>query len=90
MFHKIVHLIQSAGTLATQKGKGFGWIVSLFLLQILMGCSVTRHVPEDKSVLSRVRIEEDGRLTNNSRLRMAVAQNAYHRTFGVLPMSTLP
>ena len=69
---------------------GMGWGVKALIVSTLLlsGCSVTRHIPEDQEVLSRVYIEEDGRPNNNSKLRLAVAQNAYHRTFGILPMST--
>ncbi|MCR5395436.1 MAG: BamA/TamA family outer membrane protein [Bacteroidales bacterium] len=68
---------------------GMGWGVKALLVSVILlsGCSVTRHIPEDKAVVSRVYIEVDGRPSNNSKLRLAVAQNAYHRTFGILPMS---
>lgn len=68
---------------------GMGWGVKALIVSVLFlsGCSVTRHIPEDQSVVSRVRIEVDGHASNNSRLRMAVVQSAYHRTFGFMPMS---
>lgn len=62
------------------------FLLSLFL--VVTGCRVTRHVPAHQEVLSRVYIEVDGAPSNNNTLRMAVAQNAYHRTFGFLPVST--
>lgn len=62
----------------------------LIPLSCILGtsCRVTRHIPQEEEVLSRVHIEMDGHPTNNSTLRMAVAQNAYHRTFGFLPVSS--
>ena len=58
----------------------------------LTSCRVTRHVPEGASVVSRVWLEEGdeqgGRRTWDARLRMAVVQKPYHRTFGLLPVST--
>lgn len=58
-----------------------------FLLFLFPACSVTRHIPDDETVLSRVYIEMDGRLSSNNTLQLAVAQKAYHRTFGFLPVS---
>ncbi len=59
----------------------------IMLAALLASCSVTRHVPQDDEVLSRVHIEVNGRKSNSTTLRMAVAQSAYHRTFGFLPVS---
>lgn len=61
--------------------------VLLSTVLVLSACRVTRHIPEDQDVLSRVYIEVDGQPSNNPTMRMAVAQNAYHRTFGFLPVS---
>ena len=63
------------------------FITAMTLAALLASCSVTRHIPQDEEVLSRVHIEVNGRKSNNSTLRMAVAQSAYHRTFGFLPVS---
>ncbi len=65
---------------------GRGWVCLFAFFLFFASCSVTRHVPEGE-VLSRVRIEVDGRPSNNATLQMAVQQKAYHRTFGFLPMS---
>jgi len=54
---------------------------------MLTGCRVARHIPEGQEVLSRVNIEVDGKPSNSSTLRMALAQQPYHRTFGFLPVS---
>jgi len=62
--------------------------IIILLAALSTSCSVTRHIPQDEEVLSRVHIEVNGQRTgNNGTLRMAVAQSAYHRTFGFLPMS---
>lgn len=58
----------------------------LVSVSFFVSCSVTRHVPEDDDVLSRVYINVDGRPSSNSTLQMAVVQKAYHRTFGFLPV----
>ena len=76
------------GDFHTLSLSGIRFFILLFLLFILVSCSVTRHVPKDEEVLSRVHIEVDGHPNTNNSLRMAVAQNAYHRTFGFLPLST--
>lgn len=67
---------------------------ALFLLSLaigvmtLAGCRVTRHIPQDEEVVSRVHITVDGQPSSNNQLRMAVLQKPYHRTFGFLPIST--
>lgn len=62
------------------------FLFALLVLTALPGCSVTRHIPENQDVLSRVSIEmEDGTSASNT-LKMAMAQKPYHRTFGILPM----
>lgn len=60
-------------------------ICFIFLI-IMSGCRVTRHLPEDQEVLSRVSIEVDGKPSKSNTLQLAVAQKAYHRTFGLLPI----
>lgn len=50
-------------------------------------CRVTKHIPEDKEVVSKVNILVDGQPTANNSLKMAVQQKAYHRTFGFLPVA---
>ena len=66
----------------------------VLLTGALPSCRVTRHIPQDRSIVSRVRLEDDDpdaggvRRTWDSRLRMAVVQKPYHRTFGFLPVST--
>lgn len=85
-FH-LLHKVIALGNRSLLSREGRGW-VCLVLLILLSSCSVTRHVPQDQEVLSRVRIEVDGHPNTNNSLRMAVAQNAYHRTFGFLPLST--
>ena len=50
-------------------------------------CRVTRHVPKDKDVVSKVRIVVDDQASSNNSLKMAVQQKAYHRTFGFLPIA---
>ena len=59
----------------------------LFVL-FATACRVTRHIPEDKEVVSKVNIFVDGQPSTNNSLKMAVQQKAYHRTFGFLPVST--
>lgn len=59
----------------------------LFVL-FATACRVTRHIPEDKEVVSKVHIIVDGQPSTNNSLKMAVQQKAYHRTFGFLPVST--
>lgn len=63
-------------------------VALVFCLTLLISsCSVTRHIPEERQVVSRVRLEENGITVNDNNLRLAVAQNPYHRTFGILPLS---
>ena len=76
------------------KGKGRGafcvctqFFIFISSFLIVVGCSVTRHIDEPGEVLSRVHIEVDGHPSNSAELQMAVAQKAYHRTFGFLPVS---
>lgn len=63
-------------------------ILLLVLCVAAVGCRVTRHIPEDSAVVSHSEIRIDGRVTDNSQLRMAMAQRPYHRTFGFLPIGT--
>lgn len=62
-------------------------LLLLMCVALLTGCRVTRHIPEDKAVVSRLDIEVDGRKTGDKQLRMAAGQSPYHRTFGFLPLS---
>lgn len=69
--------------------KRLTYLIMLFWLGVMtMGCRVTRHIPEDSAVVSHSEIRIDGRKTDQSQLRMAMAQRPYHRTFGFLPVST--
>lgn len=63
-------------------------IMALFLCVAAMSCRVTRHIPEDSAVVSHTEIRIDGKKTDQSQLRMAMAQRPYHRTFGFLPIGT--
>lgn len=54
----------------------------------MVSCSVTKHIPEDSAVVSHCEIRIDGRPTDQSQLRMAIAQRPYHKTFGLLPISS--
>ena len=67
-------------------GRTGAWLA--LALALLSACSVTRHVPQDQNVLSRVRIEVDGKPSTDNTYRLALSQTAYHRTFGFLPVST--
>lgn len=59
----------------------------LLFFCISASCSVTKHVPEDKNVVSKVNIVVDGQTSSNNSLKMAVQQKPYHRTFGFLPIA---
>lgn len=60
----------------------------LFMGTLWSSCRVTRHIPDDAQVVSRVHIEGDAGETELSQLRMSILQKPYHRTFGFLPIST--
>ena len=60
-------------------------MVLLFIL--VTSCRVTKHIPEDKEVVSKVKIMVDGQPSSNNSLKMAVQQKPYHRTFGFLPIA---
>ena len=63
--------------------------ICIVLMCILFSsCRVTKHVPEDKEVVSKVRIMVDGQSSSSNSLKMAVQQKPYHRTFGFLPIAT--
>lgn len=62
-------------------------LLSCFLL-VAISCRVTRHIPDDKDVVSKVHILVDGQPSSNNSLKMAVQQKPYHRTFGFLPLAT--
>lgn len=69
--------------------KRLAYLIMLLLLCVMTeGCRVTRHIPEDSAVVSHSEIRIDGRKTDQSQLRMAMAQRPYHRTFGFFPFST--
>lgn len=59
----------------------------VFLFIIVTSCRVTRHIPEDQEVVSRVRIIEDDKKSSSNSLKMAVQQKPYHRTFGFFPIA---
>lgn len=63
-------------------------IMFLILCTATVGCRVTKHIPADSAVVSRTEIRIDGHKTDQSQLRMSMAQKPYHRTFGFLPIST--
>ncbi len=63
-------------------------ILLMILCVAAVGCRVTRHIPKDSAVVSRAEIRIDGHLTDQSQLRMAMAQRPYHRTFGLLPIGS--
>lgn len=54
---------------------------------LITSCRVTKHIPEDKDVVSKVHIMVDGQPSSNNSLKMAVQQKPYHRTFGFLPVA---
>jgi len=65
----------------------FRLLILLVLFSVTVtGCRVTSHIPDGKSVVSRVEIRIDGQQNSESDLRMATIQKPYHRTFGLLPM----
>lgn len=70
--------------LTTQIASATCWML-MFI--VLSACSVTKHIPEDSSVVSRVNIIVDGKPSSNNSLKMAVSQKSYHRTFGFIPMA---
>jgi len=64
--------------------------IALFLLTVtgfLLSCSVTRHIPQDQAVVSRVNIIVDGSRSSDNTLSLAVAQHPYHRTFELFPFA---
>lgn len=63
-------------------------IMLLLVCVAAVGCRVTKHIPVDSSVVSRAEIRIDGKTTDQSQLRMAMAQRPYHRTFGFLPIGS--
>lgn len=63
-------------------------VCMVFLVLFATACRVTRHIPEDKEVVSKVHIIVDGQPSTSNSLKMAVQQKAYHRTFGFLPVAT--
>lgn len=63
-------------------------IMLLLVCVAAVGCRVTKHIPVDSSVVSRAEIRIDGKMTDQSQLRMAMAQRPYHRTFGFLPIGS--
>ena len=63
-------------------------VCMVFLVLLATACRITRHIPEDKEVVSKVHIIVDGQPSTSNSLKMAVQQKAYHRTFGFLPVAT--
>lgn len=61
------------------------WFLLVGLL--LTACSVTRHIPEDREVVSRVRVVVDGQTSSQTALLQSVRERPYHRTFGFLPVA---
>lgn len=63
-------------------------ICMVLFMSVAMGCSVTRHVPDDKDIVSKVNIVVDGQPSNSNSLKITIQQKPYHRTFGFLPVAT--
>lgn len=63
-------------------------IMFLAMCVAAVGCRVTKHIPADSAIVSKTEIRIDGRKTDQSQLRMSIAQRPYHRTFGFFPFGT--
>lgn len=61
-------------------------IILLLLTIIVTSCSSTKHVPENKYLLDKVKIVTDNKDVNPQQLRTYVQQHPNYRTLGFIPL----
>ncbi|NLA23889.1 MAG: hypothetical protein GX879_02880, partial [Bacteroidales bacterium] len=59
-------------------------IIFLLVAILLGGCKLTKHVPEDKNLLSSVKINCDNKNIDNDDLKASLKQKPNRKVFGVL------